>query len=126
MKTESGVHLAVHMNYLNRTRQREFQVVGEKGIIRWDSTDGTVRLFDADKKCWLEYGMAFEFHINDTYLEEVRHFGEIAEGRADSINDETDGRAVMTVVDCAKESMATNNNVVLDRFLADNGLSTNS
>jgi len=121
LKTENGVHLAVHMNYLNRTRQRDFQIIGEKGIIKWDSTDGKVRHFDADLQCWLVRDMDFEFHINDTYMNEVRHFLDLVNGKATSLNDEREGLATLAVVEAAKASMASGENIDIRAFLESQG-----
>lgn len=122
MKTASGIHLAVHMNYLNRTRQRDFQIIGEKGIVKWDSTIGKVELFDASLKCWKVYDMAFEYHINNTYLEEVRHFIALTSGKVKSLNDETEGLSTLALVEAAKLSMSTGRNILMKEFLQEQGI----
>jgi predicted dehydrogenase len=107
MKFESGVHAELHINYLNRTRIREFIIIGEKGIIRWDSSEGDVKYFDSAEQCWKTYREPFEFHINDTYVSEMQHFISCIQGKETSLNDAREGRGVMEIVENAKKSLNT-------------------
>ncbi len=107
MKYSNGMYAEVHLNYLNRTRLREFVIVGEDGIIKWDSTEQSVKLFEAKDGCWKVYGVEFEFQINDTYVLEMKHFLRCIYGEEESINGASDGRASVEIISCAKESMQT-------------------
>jgi predicted dehydrogenase len=103
----SGPSAAVNLNYLNRTRLREFVIIGETGLLAWNSNKRAVEHFDPKDGCWKVYGEAFEFQINDTYVDEVKHFLRVAAGEVPSINDAHEGRAVMELVEAARESMRT-------------------
>lgn len=115
MKCSNGVHAEVHLNYLNRTRLREFLIIGENGLIKWDSNDGTVKHFDAMEKCWKVYREEFEFHINDTYILEMRHFINCIFGKEKSINDAREGKSVIELVECAKKSLETGQPVMISK-----------
>jgi predicted dehydrogenase len=116
MKCSGGIIAELHVNYLNRARLREFVIVGENGIIGWDSNKGTVRHYDPKIKCWKEYREEFEYHINDTYVLEMKHFINCIIGKEKSINDAKEGRFIIQVVECAKESMKTGQQIVISEY----------
>jgi predicted dehydrogenase len=107
MRCFNGAYAEVHLNYLNRTRLREFVIVGENGIIKWDSNEQSVKLFETEDRCWKVYNVEFEFQINDTYVLEMKHFLRCICGEEESINGASDGRASVEIISCAKESMRT-------------------
>lgn len=107
MKFSNGVHAVIHINYLNRTRLREFVIIGENGIIEWDSNAQSVKIFNSNEKCWKVYQQEFEYHINDTYVKEMDHFIGCINGNEKSLNDANEGRYVLEIVECARKSMGT-------------------
>jgi predicted dehydrogenase len=113
IKFSNGVYGEIHINYLNRTRLREFVIVGENGIISWDSSEGVVKHFDSRENCWKVYTEGFEFHINDTYVLQMKHFINCIIKKEKPLNDVKEGRCVIEIVESAKKSMETGQPVKL-------------
>ena len=113
MKCPGNIIAELHVNYLNRTRIREFMIVGENGIISWNSNEGVVKHFNSDENCWKVFREEFEFHINDTYILEMKHFINCISGKEKSINNAREGRFIIEVIEKAKESMKTGQQIMI-------------
>ncbi len=84
---ESGVLGSVHLDYIRRPPQHMLQIVGTEGTLRWDNSDGEVRLArtgpDGKAGDWQSFPVPDGFERNTMFLDEMRHFTAIARGQAE-------------------------------------------
>jgi predicted dehydrogenase len=96
---ESGAIGSVHVDFVRRPRHRAIELVGERGVLRWDYDRDRLEVFAADTGQWrLEQGSP-RVDRNDMYKDELRHFaswvrGETAVG---PIADGEQGAAVLAI-----------------------------
>jgi predicted dehydrogenase len=80
---ESGALSEIHLDYVQRTYQRDCQIVGEQGSIFWAFDHGRVRWFDAGRGEWTVFSQPPNWDVNQMYVDEMKHFLEcVREGRS--------------------------------------------
>jgi predicted dehydrogenase len=78
----SGALGSVHLNYVQRPPSHYLSIVGTQGTLTWDQADGAARLYRASVGEWQVVEAPAGFDRNEMFLREMRHFLDVAEGRA--------------------------------------------
>jgi predicted dehydrogenase len=81
LRFRSGAIGEIHLDYTQRAYQRNLELHGEEGTIKWDIHDKAVRLYRASSKTWEVFEEPVGYGLNNMYLEEVRHFLQCVENR---------------------------------------------
>jgi predicted dehydrogenase len=113
LRFTSGSMAALHLDYVQRTYNSTCQIIGEQGTILWDYNQRNVRCYSAATGTWREWPESRTFQINQTYMEEVRTFLEVLEGRCDPPVDGAEGRRILEIALKAKESAAAGRTIRL-------------
>jgi predicted dehydrogenase len=99
----SGMHVDVHMDFVQQGYVRTGKLAGEEGTLAWSLADQYVKRYLPREKRWETE--TFLFDLNQMYLDEAAHFLECVEkGRAPLVGLE-DGRAALGVALAALRSM---------------------
>jgi predicted dehydrogenase len=94
----SGILASLHLDYLQRPPAHWLEIIGTEGVLRWDNVDGAVK------------GQSFclpappGFERNDMFLDEMRHFVDVAQGLAQPICTLDDGVQALRLALAALES----------------------
>jgi predicted dehydrogenase len=67
-----GVHVDIHVDFIQRDYARSLKLVGEEGILVWDFAQGELRLFKTETQRWETF--THNLDNNEMYLAEMRHF----------------------------------------------------
>jgi len=113
LRFASGALGHIHLDYLQRSYNRNCQIVGEKGTIRWDFSSGNVNWYSADDRDWHIIPRPSEWRTNDMYLDEMRHFLDCLEGKSHPMSDVHDGRRILEIAVAAKQSSRSKQMVTL-------------
>jgi predicted dehydrogenase len=108
-----GVLASVHLDYNQRPASHWLEIVGNEGTIRWDNTDGMVHFWTSVNDQWHETSPPDGFERNTMFLDEMRHFLDILDGKTTPLCTLEDGIQVMAVVLAAHESAAIGRRVLL-------------
>jgi predicted dehydrogenase len=74
LEFDSGALGSVHVDYLRRPPRRTIEVVGERGVLRWEFERNRLEHYDVEFGQWrIEQGDA-RFERNQMYLDELRYF----------------------------------------------------
>lgn len=96
----------VHMDFLQRAPVRTCKVVGEQGTLIWDIlNNGIILNVGRD-----ESQILFEdpcYDRNDMYLDQLRHFVQVAQGLASPAISLDDGYGTLCLIEAMKKSAAT-------------------
>ncbi len=103
-KHSRGATSEIHLDYVQRTYERGCQIVGEKGTIFWDYSQGEVRWFDALEDSWTRFMGPKSWDPNQMYLDEMEHFLECVRHGRRTIFPVSDAVRVMNIVFAAKAS----------------------
>jgi predicted dehydrogenase len=94
----------VHLDYIQRPGSRSCQIIGEKGTIFWDSNKKQVELFSSKLRRWLIFPEDKNFNINQTYIEEMKHFLRCIQHKDKPLVTVADGKKVLEIALAAKKS----------------------
>ena len=82
MRFRNGAIGTLHLDYLEYPQHHAFTILGQRGRITWDNSDGAARLYDLDGREAEHYQPHTDFERNALFLDEMAHFLDcIATGR---------------------------------------------
>jgi predicted dehydrogenase len=95
LRFNSGALGSIHLDFLQRPTSHWLEIIGTQGSLRWDNADGIVhltRIGEADKAISLQEIYPPEgFERNWMFLDELRHFRDLANGKVDPLCSLHDG-----------------------------------
>ncbi|OGH72377.1 MAG: hypothetical protein A2921_04460 [Candidatus Magasanikbacteria bacterium RIFCSPLOWO2_01_FULL_43_20b] len=112
LEFKSGAVGEIHLDYLQRFNQRNFEFFGEKGTIIWDTNLKKVVLMTKDRG-QEEFFLDSAYDVNTMYVEEVRYFLACVEKRKETITPVGKGAQILGLIMAAKESAEKDRSVYL-------------
>lgn len=103
LRFESGCIGEVHLDYVRPGYARNCEIVGERGVIRWDFKSSTVDRYLRDTDQW----QSVESEGEDMYIAEMKDFIASVQGLGQPLVTGADARKSLEVALAAKESAAT-------------------
>lgn len=100
-----GTLADVHLDYVQRTYSRSCRLAGTDGTIEWSLRDGVVRVARPDDEVEM---IDVPTAVDDTYVDELRHFLDCVRTGATPLVDGGLGRSVLEVVTAAHRSSSSN------------------
>jgi predicted dehydrogenase len=95
---------SVHVDYLQRPYGKKYYFYGEKGTLEWDYREKRVSLYEVGDKKWRYFKEDKNYDLNQMYVEEMKHFLRVLNGKEDSKTDIYTAIQVLKVILSAKES----------------------
>lgn len=74
LRLEGGILAQVHLDYVRPGYGRAMEIVGERGVLTWDYTAGTVHLLTDDGQQQLVHRVPDGFVRNALFLDHMAHF----------------------------------------------------
>ena len=96
----------VHLDYVQRLYSRTCQIIGEKGTIRWDYSQGEVSCYLASTGQTEVFSNPRGWQPNDMYIDEMRHFLACLHGDEQAAQDVFEGARALILALAARESAA--------------------
>jgi predicted dehydrogenase len=99
----------IHMDYVQRTYNRQCEIIGDQGTITWNFNDNIVRLYRAVTGQWQLFNIndGKKLDFNETYLEEMACFLDCVKGTSEPPVDGIEGKRIQQVAIAAKTSAET-------------------
>jgi len=104
LRFTSGVLGSAHLDYFQRPPSYRFEIIGSEGTLNWDASDNTVRLYRASAGAWETFPAPAAFERNDMFLDEMRHFLDVVQGKTQPSCTLADGERVLRLALAALES----------------------
>lgn len=110
IKQNSVISLVIQlrMDFIRRDPHRFCTILGEKGTLIWDYISGFVKLYDPDKKTWIEMFSQVP-NRDETYIAEWKDFLFAIETGSEPLTSYKEGFQTLKVVEAAR---ASNGNLV--------------
>ncbi len=99
-----GAFGSLHLDYNQQPPSHRFHIIGTDGTVQCDLADGAVKLYRAESKHWEMYPLPEHWERNVMFLEEMRHFVQVANGEAAPSCTLEDGVRVMRLIEAVRES----------------------
>jgi predicted dehydrogenase len=107
LRFESGALGSLHLDYNQQPPAHHFEVIGTKGSLQWNLSDGATRIYRAEKKAWEAYPLPAEWERNVMFMEQTQHFVAVVRGEAQPSCSLEDGVRVMKLISAVNESQKT-------------------
>jgi len=105
---------SLHLDYNQQPPSHHLEVIGTKGSIQMDFSDGAVRIYKAEKKEWESYPLPAGWERNVMFMEEMKHFLAVARGEVDPVCPLQDGVRVSKLIEAIRISSREGRLVQLD------------
>lgn len=100
LTTESGIHLSVHLDFIQKSTQRKCELIGEKGRLVWDLLANTVTFFDATTTTVIYADVQYD--KNTMYLDMLRAFSDAKNQGMQELATIGSSLKVIQLIDAAK------------------------
>lgn len=104
LRFKSGTIGEMHLDYSQRTYQRNYEFFGEHGTLQWDFGDRRVWLYSAKGKKWEVFEEPRNYDLNEMYVKEMRHFIDCIQSGTKPVTDLGSGCEVLKAIMAAKVS----------------------
>ena len=107
LRFKSGALGSLHLDYNQQPPAHHFEVIGTKGSLQWDLSDGATRVYRAEKKEWEVYPLSVGWERNVMFMEQMKHFIAVIRGDEEASCSLDDGIRVQRLAQAVHESNAT-------------------
>ena len=128
LRFESGALGSLHLDFNQQPPSHRFEVIGTKGTLKWDLSNGATRIYRASPESlaistgmgikaggeWEAYPLADGWERNLMFLEQMKHFVAVVRGEAEPICTLDDGVRVMKLISAVHQSQNTGRLIELD------------
>jgi predicted dehydrogenase len=98
---------SIHLDYLQRPASHWLEIIGDRGTIRWDNSDGAVLLAQVKRGGqigdWQEFPPPQGFERNHLFLAELRHFLDLVNGKTRPVCSMHDGIMALQLALAARQ-----------------------
>ncbi len=98
MLFQSGLLGTVHLDYIERPGSHTLEVNGTEGSLRWDNATAELRLYRASSSSWEIFKAPDGFERNWLFMDEMKAFLDLIQGKAESPCTLQEGIAVQQLV----------------------------
>ena len=95
---------SLHLDFNQRPPAHHLEIIGTKGIIRWDNGDGAVHAYRSASENWDIYQAPEGFTRNDLFQAQLRHFLAVARGESTPLCTLEDGVRALQLALAVHES----------------------
>jgi predicted dehydrogenase len=114
LRFRGGALGSLHLDFNRQPPVHRLEIIGTKGSLHWDLSDGAARAYQTGNKEWLEYPLPDGWERNEMFLEQMRHFVAVARGDAEPSCTLEDGLRVQKLVHAVRESNRTGRMIDFD------------
>lgn len=113
LEFEGGLLGSIHLDYFQRPPAHWIEINCQKGQIRWENESGAGRIFRIDSDTTQIIDSPQSFERNDLFLDEMRHFLLLLNGRVESRCSLVDGVAALKLTEAVHRSSLEGKKVFL-------------
>ncbi|MBE0672448.1 MAG: Gfo/Idh/MocA family oxidoreductase [Anaerolineales bacterium] len=121
LRFESGALGNLHLDFNQQPPAHRFEIIGTKGTIKWDLSDGATRIYRASPESlaistgrdikaggeWQTYPLVEGWERNVMFLDQMKHFVDVTNGKAEPTCPLEDGVRVQHLVEAIHTSNKT-------------------
>ncbi len=118
LRFESGALGNLHLDFNQQPPAHRFEIIGTKGTIKWDLSDGAARIYRASAESlaistgrdikaggeWQTYPLVEGWERNVMFLDQMKHFVDVTNGKTEPTCPLEDGIRVQRLVEAIHKS----------------------
>ena len=104
LRFQGGALGSLHLDYNQQPPAHHFEVIGTKGSLQWNLSDGATRIYRVEKKDWEVYPLLAEWERNVMFMEQMRHFVAVVRREEEPSCSLDNGVRVMKLIAAVHES----------------------
>jgi len=104
LRFASGALGSLHLDFNQQPPEHHFTIVGTNGTIKWNLAG---KIYQPEKKDWVEYPIPASWERNVMFLEQTKHFVDVVKGNASPSCTLEDGIQVQRLVEAVHQSNKT-------------------
>jgi predicted dehydrogenase len=104
LRFDGGALGSLHLDYNQQPPEHHFEIIGTKGTLKWDLSDGATRIYRVDKKVWEVYPLPAGWERNVMFMEQMKHFVSVVRGDVEPSCSLEDGVRVMKLIEAVYQS----------------------
>jgi predicted dehydrogenase len=104
LRFKNNIIAELHLDYFQRPDSRSCKIIGTKGVIQWDEESNLVKLYNAEKRKWINKIKIKNYDYNDEYIKEITHFIRCVKTRKNSINSIYEGVKTLQIALAIKKA----------------------
>lgn len=104
LRFASGALGSLHLDFNQQPPEHHFTIVGTHGTIKWNLADGAVKMYQPEKKDWVQYPLSASWERNVMFMEQTKHFVDVVNGKVNPSCTLEDGIQVMKIISAVHES----------------------
>ena len=113
LRFSNGAIGHMHLDLFRRPPIHTLEITTENGLITWDNSSGVASVYDAQTEKWEQYAPPADFERNVMFLDEMRHFIEVAKGLARPVCSLEDGIQVLKLSLAILQSSARSQSIMI-------------
>ena len=103
----NGAMGSIHLDYNQQPPAHYFEVIGTKGSLQWNLSDGATRIYRAEKKDWHVYPLPAGWERNVMFMEQMKHFVNVVKRQVEPSCTLEDGVRVQQIIEAVYKSQQT-------------------
>lgn len=107
LRFNNGALGSVYLDYIQKPPSHNLLIIGDRGEIHWDNTNGKVKVFNQSKGTWQTINPPRKFERNDLFLKQMQHFRNVASGKNTPLCTFEDGIRALQIALAAHQSQAS-------------------
>jgi len=104
LRFSSGVIGSLHLDYNQRPQAHYLEITATRGSLRWDNSDGSLDVYDADKKTRQNFMPPVGFERNKLFMDEMSHFLSVLRSESEPLCSWQDGKQALRLALAALQS----------------------
>ncbi len=104
IEIEDRIIGTLHIDYIQHPNRRTYQFFSERGAIEWSFQEKKIKVISPDKEEWRVIDEDPGYELNEMYVDEMKHFIDVLDGKAESISDIYVAKQILQVIEAARNA----------------------
>lgn len=104
LRMVGGGVASIHLDYVQRPPAHRLDIVGTRGVLRWDASDGATRLYSRESDEWKTNPLPAGWERNTMFVDEMQHFLAVIRGEVGPACTLDDGLRAMKLIAAVQTS----------------------
>lgn len=97
LKFKNNIIAEIHLDFFQRKEFRSYKIIGNKGMIYWDSDNNSVKLFEINDNKWTEILKLSNYDRNEMFVKELDYYFDCLNQKKEPMNNIFDATKILKI-----------------------------